>query len=116
MIRLTGLVELGPLKEYYADEPEDHTENIDNGPADQMNGDMVKAKLLQLSKEVTALFNTVSNQDILIDWAQDKITQAADAIRMVYNYVEYENNKNPTIGDGTGYPAEGSSDRGNNNR
>ena len=113
MIRLTGLVELGALREYYADEPDDHTDNIDNGPADHMDGDMVKAKILQMSKEVNTLFNMTSNQDVLNDWAQEQINVAAEAISMVYNYLQYENTKSATIGAGDGYPADSQSDRHN---
>lgn len=113
MIRLTGLVELRALKEYYADEPEDVADTSDDMRDEHMEGDMLKAELLELSKEVTALYNTLSNQDTLNDWAQDKIRVAAEAISMVYNYVQYENTKSPTIGNGNGYPADGSSDRDN---
>jgi len=116
MIRLTGLVDLKPLKEYYADEPVNHVDNIDNGPDDHMDGDMVKAKILQMSKQINALFNTISNQDSMNDWCQENLTTAANAISKVYDFVQYENTKVPTIGSGEGYPADGNSDRSNNNR
>ncbi len=115
MIKLSGLVELQALKEYYADEPAQPQtgDSVDNSPMEHMDGDMVKAKLLQMYKQVSALFNMTSNQDTMNDWAQDQINKAAESIGMVYNFVQYEKTKTPALGPGDGYPADGSSDRSN---
>jgi len=115
MIKLAGLVEIQALKEYYADEPEQPQkgDSVDNSPIEHMDGDMTKAKLLQMYKQVSALFNMISTHDTMNDWAQDKIHQAAESISMVYNFVQYEKTKTPAIGPGDGYPADGSSDRSN---
>lgn len=125
MIRMTGLVELKPLREMGTRIPpttEDVTGGMENmeqdqapaddkGPVDDHEGSMAKADLLSIHKKSGELYNMIAEDEELEGWVQAKITKAAEYITAVHNNMEYEKTKPTTIGNGEMAPADPMNER-----
>jgi hypothetical protein len=86
----------------------------DSSSADDNEGNMAKAQLMNLNKQAGELYNMVNDGDSLEAWVQDKLSKAADYINVVYNYMQYEKNKPTSIGNGMGTPADSSANTPSN--
>ncbi len=125
MIRMTGLVDLKPLREMETRIPqttEDVTGGVENmeqdqppkeseGPVDDHEGSMAKADLLSIHKKSGELYNMIAEDEELEGWVQAKITKAAEYITAVHNNMEYEKTKPTTIGNGEMAPADPMNER-----
>jgi len=69
-------------------------------------GNMARAQLMSIKKSADRLFNMIGDNEGLEAWVQSKLTRAADEITSVYQYLDYEKNKNATAGDGMGTPSD----------
>ena len=70
------------------------------------DGNMARAQLMSIKKSADRLFNMIGDNEGLEAWVQSKLTRAADEITSVYQYLDYEKNKNATAGDGMGTPSD----------
>ena len=53
-------------------------------------GDMAKGQLYHTAKNAMTLFDSLKDEDQLEGWVQSKITKAADYMKSVRDYLEYE--------------------------
>ena len=53
-------------------------------------GDMAKGQLYHIAKNAMTLFDSLKDEDQLEGWVQSKITKAADYMKSVRDYLEYE--------------------------
>ena len=53
-------------------------------------GDMAKGQLYHIAKNAMTLFDSLNDEDQLQGWVQSKITKAADYMKTVRDYLEYE--------------------------
>lgn len=101
MIKLTGLVDLKPLREFYADDESDPNSQDPQAPM----ANMVRPQLMQLYKHASALFNMIGETETVDPWIEEKVKIASEELSTVYNQLQYEKNGPASIGDGMGSPA-----------
>ena len=85
---------------------EDDSEKEEPSNVGDHEGNMARAKLMNIKKCAEHLFNMVGEDEGLEAWVQDKIGKASDYINTVYHYMDYEKNKHSTAGDGEKAPAD----------
>ena len=81
-----------------------------DGDKDDNEGGMARAQLMTLSKQTSELFNMIGEEENLEAWVQDKLSKASEYMNSVYNFMQYEKNKNDntTLGSGMGTPSDAS--------
>jgi len=117
MIRLMGLVDLrghsiGKDRTALSEAiPPDDMAKDGQGPDPSTvvtgdEGNMTKAQLLNIQKQTAELYNMTNDNEGIEAWLQEKLSSAAELINVVYTYLQYENKKPKSVGDGDGTPAD----------